>query len=208
MNTTTAPHIGIDISSVKQQLSQLKTLHEAGTLTLQAYTEACSVLERRVIDWALNNSSAEPASPASSGASARSRWPKRSLVLALGVAVLSSVAYLWSAQAPGKLSNTLFSTARAQPFLESGSSKPAPHATNVEEISVMAERLAERLKKQPNDAQGWAMLARSYAVMGNQPDALVAYKKAITLLPNDTALQADYAEALATDSKNKAAAKP
>ena len=81
----------------------------------------------------------------------------------------------------------------------------APHTTKVDDISTMAEKLANRLKNQPNDAQGWAILARSYSVLGKQPEAVKAYEKAVALLPSDAMLMADYAEAVAMASKNSAA---
>lgn len=74
---------------------------------------------------------------------------------------------------------------------------PAPHTTNVGDIDTMAEKLAARLQTQPDDAQGWAILARSYDVMGKMPDALMAYKRASALLPGDQVLLADYAKAVA-----------
>jgi cytochrome c-type biogenesis protein CcmH len=72
-----------------------------------------------------------------------------------------------------------------------------PHATNFDQIAAMTERLAVRMKEQPNDAEGWAMLARSYSVLGNHPDALKAYEKAVALRKDDATLLADYADALA-----------
>ena len=53
MSTTTA-QVGMDIPLIKSQLSQLKELHDAGTLTAQAYSEARNELERRLLDWVLH----------------------------------------------------------------------------------------------------------------------------------------------------------
>jgi cytochrome c-type biogenesis protein CcmH len=79
--------------------------------------------------------------------------------------------------------------------------KSPPHTNNLDEISVMTDKLATRLKSKPDDAQGWAMLARSYGVLGKHPEALKAYEKALVLLPKDPVLLADYAEALALANK-------
>jgi len=210
MSTATAAYLGLDVPLIKQQLQQLKALHESGTLTLQAYTEASSALERRLLDWILSDTAAASALQASSAPAAVSAaWPQRRMVAALGLLVLALAGgtYLWAARSSAKLPGAMMGQAMAQSGADMGTSNPAPHATNVEQISVMAERLAARLKTQPNDAQGWAMLARSYAVMGNQPEAVKAYEKAVAMLPNDTALLADYAEALAAISKNNAQAK-
>ena len=40
-----------------------------------------------------------------------------------------------------------------------------------EQINTMVESLAARLKQQPDDAKGWAMLGRSYLVMGRHAEA-------------------------------------
>ena len=72
----------------------------------------------------------------------------------------------------------------------------------------MVERLAQRLKDQPQDAEGWAMLARSYSVLGRHPEALQAYEKALALRKDDANLLADYADSLAVQNKNVLAGEP
>lgn len=46
------------------------------------------------------------------------------------------------------------------------------------EIEGMVARLAERLSSNPDDAEGWGMLGRSYFVMGRHADAAKAYGEA------------------------------
>jgi cytochrome c-type biogenesis protein CcmH len=70
----------------------------------------------------------------------------------------------------------------------------------VGDIGTLSDKLAARLAKQPNDPQGWAMLGRSYNVLGRPSDAVKAYEKAIAMLPDDKALLADYAAAVAAVS--------
>jgi cytochrome c-type biogenesis protein CcmH len=53
--------------------------------------------------------------------------------------------------------------------------------------------LAQRLKSNPNDVQGWIMLARSYTSMQRFGEAAGAYAKATELKPDDADLLADYA---------------
>jgi cytochrome c-type biogenesis protein CcmH len=73
----------------------------------------------------------------------------------------------------------------------------AGHAITASQIESMTEKLAARLKEQPDDADGWAMLGRSYAVLGRHDQAAPAFKRAMALRPDDAALLADYADALA-----------
>lgn len=84
----------------------------------------------------------------------------------------------------------------------------APHSTQNEQMLGMVEKLAERLKKQPEDAEGWAMLARSYAVLGRHADAVKAYEKAATLRKEDPVLLADYADSLAMQANGVLAGEP
>jgi cytochrome c-type biogenesis protein CcmH len=53
-------------------------------------------------------------------------------------------------------------------------------------IQAMVSRLAERLRQDPSDGKGWAMLGRSYRALGQADEAKEAYRRAIVLLPADT----------------------
>lgn len=57
-------------------------------------------------------------------------------------------------------------------------------------IRGMVERLAERLEQQPDDADGWLRLARSYMVLGEAAKAKDALAKAERLRPDDAAVKA------------------
>ncbi len=63
-------------------------------------------------------------------------------------------------------------------------------------IRSMVEGLAARLADQPDDVEGWRMLARSYRVLGDAAKAAEAAKQVATRLPKDPTAQLDYAEAL------------
>jgi cytochrome c-type biogenesis protein CcmH len=71
------------------------------------------------------------------------------------------------------------------------------HPTDDAQIAAMVDKLAERLKTQPDDADGWSMLGRSYTSVGRHADALAAYKKAYALKPKDAQTMADFADGLA-----------
>jgi cytochrome c-type biogenesis protein CcmH len=63
-------------------------------------------------------------------------------------------------------------------------------------INAMVERLADRLKQNPDDAEGWSRLGRSYMVLNQPEKAVEAYGRAAVLKPGDLALKQQYAEAL------------
>jgi len=71
-----------------------------------------------------------------------------------------------------------------------------------EMINQMVERLAERLKDNPDDLVGWARLARTYKVQNRLDEAIAAYAKTGKLLDTDPDLLIQYADALATRSKS------
>ncbi|MEZ5660062.1 MAG: NAD(P)-binding domain-containing protein [Burkholderiaceae bacterium] len=79
--------------------------------------------------------------------------------------------------------------------LESG--ETAPHATGFDDIRRMVDGLRARLDKQPDDTQGWAILARSYSVLGEHAEAVKAFERASQGAGDDAGLLADYADALA-----------
>ncbi|MEQ1867558.1 MAG: c-type cytochrome biogenesis protein CcmI, partial [Micropepsaceae bacterium] len=64
------------------------------------------------------------------------------------------------------------------------------------DIETMAARLAERLKTNPDDAQGWRMLGLAYANIDRAPDAAKAFERAVALDGKNAALLAQYGESL------------
>jgi len=64
------------------------------------------------------------------------------------------------------------------------------------EMAVMLGKLAKRLEKDPDDVEGWQLLARSLISVRQYDDAVHAYKRAYALLPNDPNVAVDYAESL------------
>jgi cytochrome c-type biogenesis protein CcmH len=62
-------------------------------------------------------------------------------------------------------------------------------------IEAMVGRLAARLEQEPDDADGWARLGRSYLVLQQPAKARDAYARAVKLKPGDPALAQALAEA-------------
>ena len=65
------------------------------------------------------------------------------------------------------------------------------------DFNAMAAKLAAKLEKDPNDGEGWALLARSYVELKQHKDAVPAFEKAIAIIPEDPQLLADYVDARA-----------
>ncbi len=115
------------------------------------------------------------------------------LALAAGGYALTGSPKLPSAAAPG---TTVATTASTDP------------AANAAQFAAVVEQLAQKLKDQPNNPEGWAMLARSYARLQRSAEALQAYAKAVALKGDDAQLLADYADVMAFQNDRKLAGEP
>jgi cytochrome c-type biogenesis protein CcmH len=77
----------------------------------------------------------------------------------------------------------------------------AAHAADGMAASV--QRLAERLKAQPNDVAGWLMLARSYGALERPADAAAAYEQAEARAPQDAMVLVEWIEARLAASERR-----
>lgn len=73
----------------------------------------------------------------------------------------------------------------------------AEQAPTREQVQAMVAKLAERMQSRPDDAEGWLMLGRAQMMLGQLPEALVAYERLVQLRPADANILVDYADALA-----------
>ena len=176
------------VQSLQQRLQQLRKQHAAGNLSDARYDEARSALERQLVDELVN-------APAPSGAPAAAAVPAsrmaRPKLAALGLlALLVAAGGYWWTGSPGAI---------GQPpaGVEAGGAGAASHTLGQDQIAAMVDKLAERLKANPDDAEGWTMLARSYGALGRTDDALAAFDRVLKLRPDDASSLADYADALA-----------
>ncbi len=87
-----------------------------------------------------------------------------------------------------------------RPFAERAAESAAAAATPQSVLEAMA-RLAERLASQPNDLEGWVLLAQSYGKMGQLPDSIEAWRKAAALAPDDLDISGNLAETLISSNR-------
>lgn len=67
-------------------------------------------------------------------------------------------------------------------------------------LTVLVQRLEERLQQAPEDGEGWTMLGRTYFAVGRTQDAEKAFARAHELLPDDTQVTLAYAESIAANN--------
>jgi cytochrome c-type biogenesis protein CcmH len=77
-----------------------------------------------------------------------------------------------------------------------------------QQIAANIQKLSDRLKDNPNDVQGWTMLARSYMMQERFSEAASAYEKLTALNANDADAWSDYAESLALANGQDLSGKP
>ncbi|PXW93380.1 tetratricopeptide repeat protein [Sphaerotilus hippei] len=132
-------------------------------------------------------------------------WLLPFLVTAAGLAAAFSASLVWAAGrapvprwrtallwagAPLALV-TLYATLGHPRALDALERQPG----QAEQVEAMVTRLAERLRQNPVDPDGWLMLARSYKVMGRHEEAAQAYEQAGDRAMADADLLADWIEA-------------
>ena len=172
---TGVSHDDANVAVYRDQLRELESDLRAGTIAQENYAKARQEIEKRLLDD-VGGSTAKKGVQQPSVLAA--------IVLGLAVPFCALAVYLVvgtpAAVVPGAIQQAA-----------AGS-----HDLNAQQIAGMAERLAARLKENPDNAEGWLMLGRTYGAIGRFSDAAAAYSEAEKRDPNNAQLLADYADAL------------
>jgi cytochrome c-type biogenesis protein CcmH len=75
-------------------------------------------------------------------------------------------------------------------------------------VEKMIIEFAAKMEQDPTNLQGWAMLARSYRILGRNEEAAKAYERSGNFIDSDPQLLADYADVLASNANGSFAGKP
>lgn len=86
--------------------------------------------------------------------------------------------------------------------------KNAEKPMTQESVEKMVSEFAAKMEKEPENLKGWAMLARSYRILGRNTEAANAYARAGSFVDADPQLLADYADVLAANADGNFAGKP
>ncbi len=183
-----------NIAVYRDQLSELEADLRNGIVSQEQYSQDRDEIERRLLE---DTSIASAKRSSTAPAVARNT----AYLLGLGIPLVAVIFYL-KIGAPDRIENP--NPVSAQP---SAASRP-PAERSQEQIEANVANLAKRLESNPNDAQGWTMLARSYSSMQKFTDAANAYAKATELTPKDADLLAEYAFTLAMAQGRSLKGKP
>jgi cytochrome c-type biogenesis protein CcmH len=179
-------HAAANVSIFKDQFADLDADLARGTISAEQHAESKNELERRLLD--------EVHAAADSTATTRHSHRWSAAIVALIVPIAAGVLY-WQLGTPAALSTSTTSAAE-----ESRSTH--------EQIEAMIAQVRERLAREPDNAEGWAILARTHYTMGNFSEAAAAYERLSTLRLYDADVLADYADALAMSQGRSLAGKP
>lgn len=170
------------LKKLRQQLRDLDEQHRRGSLNAKSHAERRAALEKQIADRVLAQPHGDDDAPPT-------RAGKGTLAKLAALVVLFGVAgYAWHGN-PSLMFDGDIPVA-------SGTARTAPHAMGDEQMAALVESLAGRLAQQPDDLEGWVMLARSYGSMGQYDKAVPAYRKALELRKDDASLLTDFADAL------------
>jgi cytochrome c-type biogenesis protein CcmH len=157
-----------NLAIYRDQLRELDADLAAGKLAQADYARSRAELETRLLE---DVAEAPPQAPRRQG---------RIAAVAAGIAIpVGALALYLLVGSPGAIL------------------RESEHATNAQQVEGMVQRLAARLRENPDDVDGWRLLGRSYTVLRRYAEAADAYAKAAARAPRDAQLLADFADVLA-----------
>ena len=175
-----------NVKLYRDELAELEREHAEGAMPEQQYREARQEIERRLLE------DVHPEAEHAKVPAGRRAALWAALAVAIALPLVSVLGYLQFGD-----------IAALNPVV-----RQEGHPITPAEMTKLVDKLAERLKKNPDDATGWTMLGRSYSVLGKFQDAANAYSRAVALVGDDAALLADYADALAMAHGGRLAGEP
>ncbi|MCX8085590.1 MAG: c-type cytochrome biogenesis protein CcmI [Rhodocyclaceae bacterium] len=165
-----ASRAAINAAIYRDELAELERDRAEGSLSDADYEAARAELARRLLE----DSRAEAVTAPPATATVRAT----PLVLGLALPLAALLLYL-----------ALGNPAALDP--------PRAQRFTADDIDRMVANLAARLEQEPDNLQGWTMLARSYKALGRLDEAVAAYRRAGSFVTDNADLLVDYADALA-----------
>ncbi|MBL4722044.1 MAG: c-type cytochrome biogenesis protein CcmI, partial [Alphaproteobacteria bacterium] len=170
-----------DVEVYKDQLTQTISEYDRGLLSADQATAAKTEISRRLLEADARRGDEIIA------ASTGGRWAVAAPIIVLAPALaLGFYAWRGSPDLPG------------QPYVERGVERAAANAQrdNTLSLDAAAKKLADQLKKNPANYDGWLLLARTYMNIQRYGDAADAFGHALGLKSGDADLRSAYGEAL------------
>lgn len=189
----------VNLQVLRDQLAELESDLQSGTLSQSQFDEAKQDIARRLLEDLPEPSLTQPvtqdqdvqkeaAQHAPSTPSGRfNRW--LAISLSVCVPILSFVLYL-SMGSPLAMQEE--NTGLGPESSAQSQGGPDNNDITIEKVQSLIPVLKAYIQKDPKDARAWATLARAYHYIGQFPEAAKAYKQAIPLNPQDADLKSEY----------------
>jgi cytochrome c-type biogenesis protein CcmH len=167
-----------NVAILRDQLRELDADLGTGTMPREHYEQARRELEQRVLEESKTDAVSGNA-PSQSAA-----WTAAILGGTIPIAALLLYVVLGNHDA-------------FAPSAVRSANSGADHEVTPQQVEAMAAKLAAKLEKEPDNVDGWVMLARTYYALKRHADAVRAFDRAVALLPENAELLADYADSVA-----------
>jgi len=164
----------------REEFDKLEAEHHAGVITVSDYEIAHAEMRQRLFQDTIKEDDQEVAGSVK----------KTTIGICIFIVLLSSGLYFYLGDVV-----RVAQTNSEQPVTQEG-------------VEKMVAEFAIKMEKDPTNLKGWAMLARSYRILGRNEDAAKAYARAGNFIDSDPQLLADYADVLAANANGSFAGKP
>ncbi|MGB4766396.1 MAG: c-type cytochrome biogenesis protein CcmI [Rugosibacter sp.] len=158
----------------RDRLAELERDHKNGVISAAGYAQAQEELQRQLLE--------DAAQPQDTNASGAKSW-RDGLVLAAFVPLLAIGLYVLVGS-PAGLTGT-------------GNAAQSDNAQAMNKVNTLIAKLEAKMQQNPDNPEGWAMLARAYRLTGRLDEAERALGRVGPTINQDAALLADLAEILA-----------
>jgi cytochrome c-type biogenesis protein CcmH len=167
----------VNLAVLRDAAAELEVDRAQGRLSAHQYDSARAELEGRVL---------EEAAPAASRPVSNRPGIATTVILAAGLPIAAAALYL-----------TLGTPAALDPALlqQASGASESQRAVSPQDIETMIARVREKLAREPDNLEGWVVLARTLYVLDRGKEASEAFERAVALAPNDASLIADWADA-------------
>jgi cytochrome c-type biogenesis protein CcmH len=172
-----------NLEVLRGQRRELEADIASGVIPADARNEALAELVTRA--------EADLAAPAAAVAAERKRPWAAVAIAAVGIPALAFGVYL-AIGSPAATDPRIASTGVAEQ----------------KDMTELVDRLAQKVRERPDDAKGWALLARSTAALGRFEESARAHERLMKLVPGDAQIMADYADVLGMTQGRTLAGRP
>ncbi|MBX3617099.1 c-type cytochrome biogenesis protein CcmI [Nitrosomonas sp.] len=192
-------HDAVNITVYRDQIAELDRDLQNDILSQEQYDKSKQELQQRMLQDVVEQETITPQ---------RNKKYQNivvSIFIALGLPLAAVFLYLNIGDTRGLLPQAQLASATN---MNRGGGSDNLSDMGGHDFSAALENLIARLSSNPEDIEGWVMLARTYTAMERYTEASNTYAKLSELIPNNPQILSDYARTLALKNQGTLAGKP